>query len=173
MFCLLAEFATHQKLTEAAGAVRRAGYTRMDAYSPFPVEGLADDLGFTEDKVPWLTFLGGLAGAAAMVFIQWWASVVDYPIDVGGRPLASWPAFLFPAFEVGTLWAVLAAAIGMLVMNGLPAGRHPLLRFEAFHLATDDKFFLAILADDPRFDPTATRRLLDGLGPEGIWEVPP
>ncbi|MEW5729841.1 MAG: DUF3341 domain-containing protein [Pseudomonadota bacterium] len=173
MFCLLAEFATHHQLREAARAAHRDGYSRVDAYSPFPVEGLAEDLGFTEDRVPWLTFLGGVAGAAATLFIQWWANVVDYPINVGGRPLAAWPAFLFPSFEVGTLWAVLAAAIGMLVMNGLPGGGHPLLRFEAFHLATDDKFFLAILADDPRFDEAATRRFLEDLGAEGIWEVPP
>lgn len=173
MFCLLAEFATASQLKSATRETVRAGYTRVDAYSPFPIPGLAEELGFTEDRIPWLTVFGGLAGAGVMLFVQWWTSAVDYPINIGGRPLASWPAFLYPTFEVGTLWAVLAAAVGMLLMNGLPGRGHPLLRFEAFHLATDDKFFLAVLADDPRFDPEVTRRFLRGLEPEEIWEVPP
>lgn len=173
LFCLLAEFDSARTLKAAARRTRAAGYTRADAYAPFPIPGLAEELGFNEDRLPWITVLGGAAGAGSMLLMQWLTNVVSYPLNVGGRPLAAWPAFLFPAFEVATLWAVLAAALGMLLMNGLPRRHHPLLRFDAFHLASDDKFFLAISAEDPRFDRRDTRRFLDSLHPERVWEVPP
>lgn len=171
-YCLLAEFDTPDGLMAAVAGIRAAGYRRIDAYSPFPIPGLAEALGFDEDRLPWLTVAGGLAGAGSMLLVQYSTNVIDYPINIGGRELAAWPSFVFPAFEVGTLWAVLAAAIGMLLMNRLPGHDHPLIRFDEFHLATDDRFFLAVLSEDSRFDLTLTRHDLDSLAPERVWEVP-
>lgn len=171
-YCLLAEFDTPDGLMAAVREMRRAGYCAIDAYTPFPIPDLAEALGFDEDRLPWLTMGGGLAGAGLMLAIQYLTNVVDYPINVGGRELAAWPSFIFPAFEFGTLGAVLAAAMGMLLMNRLPRKNHPLIEFDEFHLATDNRFFLAVRTEDARFDLTRTRDELEALAPEHVWEVP-
>lgn len=170
---LLACFRDEDALVAAARRARDAGYRRLDGHSPFPIAGLAEALGFRENLVPWLAAGGFAAGAGLALFIQWWTSVVDYPINVGGRPLAAWTAFAFPAFEIACLTGVVVAALGMLLLNGLPNRRHPSLSVEAFRRVSQDRFFLSVAAGDPRFDPVATRRFLLGLGAEEVIEVPP
>ncbi|MGV3652866.1 MAG: DUF3341 domain-containing protein [Noviherbaspirillum sp.] len=169
---LLAEFATADALVAAARHARRAGFRQAEAYAPSAVDGLAEALGFSHNRVPLMTLIGGIIGGAGTYFLQWYAAVIDYPINVGGRPLHSWPSFLPPAFEITILGAAFAAAIGMLVANGLPRLHHPLFDVPEFDLATRNRFFLFLPAADPAFDAEGGRRLLDGLHPLMVREVP-
>ncbi len=143
----------------------------MDAYSPFPIEGLAEALGFRRTRIPLVVFLGGLVGCLGGFFLQYWVSAVDYPLNVGGRPLFSWPAFIPVTFELTILVAAFAAVLGMLGLNGLPMPYHPLFHVERFALASRDRFFLCIEADDPRFDRGETWKFLESLTPHGVFEV--
>jgi hypothetical protein len=170
-FGLLAEFHDANALVEAAARVREAGYRRIDAYTPFPVEGLAELLGFHERKLPLLVLFGGLAGCAAGYGLQYWVSVIAYPLNVGGRPLHSWPAFIPVTFEMTILAAAFTAVLGMLALNGLPMPYHPVFNVPRFALASRDRFFLLIEATDPRFHPEETRRFLKGLGPREVSDV--
>jgi hypothetical protein len=172
VYGLVAEFDDPAALLRAAEAERQAGYRRADAYSPFPVEGLAEALGFRRTGIPRLVFLGGLAGCVGGFAMQYYAAVISYPINVGGRPLNSWPAFLPVTFELTILVAALVAVLGMLALNGLPMPYHPLFHVPRFALATRDRFFLCIEAADPKFDPEGTRRFLEGLSPREVSEVP-
>jgi hypothetical protein len=172
IYGLLAEFDNPTDLLRAAEAARRAGYRKMDAYSPFPVEGLAEALGFHRTGLPMVIFLGGLAGCVGGFFMQYYASVIGYPLNVGGRPLNSWPAFLPVTFELTVLIAALAAVLGLLALNGLPMPYHPLFNVPRFALASRDRFFLCIEARDSRFDRTATRQFLSDLHPREVSEVP-
>jgi len=173
LYGLLAEFDAPEDLVAAAERAYADGYRRLDAYSPFPVHGLAEAIGFHTNRVPLLVLIGGLVGAGAGFFSQYWAAVIDYPINVGGRPLNSWPSFIPITFEVTILLAALAAVLGMLALNGLPQPYHPVFNAPRFALATRDRFFLCIEAIDPRFDPEATRKFLEGLGAKEVTDVEP
>jgi hypothetical protein len=170
---VLAEFLTPQELLEATRRARLEGYRRMDAYTPYPVEGLPAELGLPRTRISLVVLIGGLVGAAGGYFMQYWAAAVDYPLNVGGKPLNSWPAFVPITFEMMVLVAALSAILGMFFLNGLPHPYHPLFNVARFDRATQDRFFLCIEATDPRFDPLATRQFLESLHPHGdVVEVP-
>jgi len=172
LYGLMAELATPDALLAAAIAARDKGYRRVEAYSPFPVEGLADAIGFARNRVPLLVLLGGMAGAAAGYFLQWYSAVVAYPINSGGRPLHSWPAFIPVTFELAMLGAALAAVLGMLILNGLPRLIHPVFNAPDFDLASRNRFFLCLRTDDDSFDLPGARRFLKDLRPVRVIEVP-
>jgi hypothetical protein len=169
---LLAEFDSAAHLVAAARRVRDEGYCKTDAYSPFPVEGLDEALGVRPTRLPWLVFLGGLIGCVGGYFMLWYSSVIDYPLNVGGRPFHSWPAFIPITFELTILTAALFAVLAVLGLNGLPMPYHPLFNVPRFALASRDRFFLCIEAADPRFDLVETRRFLEALGRHAVSEVP-
>ena len=173
LYGLLAEFETPEALVAAARSAREAGYKKMDAYSPFPIEEVSEVLHFHERKLPILVFAGGLVGCAIGFGIQYYAAVVSYPVNVGGRPLNSWPAFVPVAFEVTILIAALCAVFGMILMNGLPMPYHPLFNSPRFSLASSHGFFLCIEAADPNFDRERTASFLQTLNPKGVSEVEP
>jgi hypothetical protein len=168
---LMAEFASADALLAAARRVRAAGYRQVEAYSPFPVDGLAEELGYPRTPVPFWTFLGALAGGAGGYFMQWYAAVIDYPIDIGGRPLHSWPMFVPLTFELAVLGGAFAAVISFLAASGLPKLRHPLFGSADFELATRNRFFLCLRSDDPAFEPGRSRALLQELRPLACVEV--
>lgn len=168
---LMAEFLRPDDLLRAAARAREEGYRRLDAYSPMPVHGLAEALGIRGTRLPYLVLAGGLAGAAGGYAFQVWANAVDYPLDVGGRPLHSWPSFMIVAFELAILGAALTAVLGMFALNGLPRPHHPVFNVAAFRRASRDRFFLAVEARDPAFDPGRTRAFLESLSPLAVHEV--
>jgi hypothetical protein len=172
IYGLMAEFPDPARLLAAARDAYAAGYRRMDAFSPLPIEGLADAIGFHRTRLPLIVLLGGLAGAVGGFLMQYWIAAIDYPVDVGGRPYNSWPAFIPVTFELAILAAACAALIAMLGLNGLPMPYHPVFNVPTFALATRDRFFLCIEARDPLFDADATRRFLDRLAPAAVSEVP-
>jgi hypothetical protein len=172
MYGLLAEFKTTERLVEAATCVRREGYRHVEAYTPFAVEGLANALGAGPGRVAAVTFVGGAVGAAGGYLLQWYAAVLSYPVNIGGRPVHSWPAFVPLTFELTVLVAGLSAAlIGVIAFNGLPRLTHPLFNEPAFSRATRDAFFLCIEASDPLFRFGATSELLTSLGASAVFEV--
>jgi hypothetical protein len=172
IYGLLAEFPSAESLCAAARHVRARGYTRVEAYAPFAIEGLDEIVGARTGWIAPITLLGGLLGGAGTYFLQWYAAVVDYPLNIGGRPLHSWPAFIPATFEITILGAALAAVVAMLVANGLPRLHHPLFEVEEFELASRNRFFLCLPAHDPVFAPGPARRLLQGLQPLLLREVP-
>ena len=172
VYGLLAEFDNPTDLVMAARRAHDEGYRKMDGYSPFPVEGLAEAMGFERDRMPLVVLIGGLLVCAGGYLMQWWMSAVSYPINSGGKPYNSWPAFLVVTFEVTILCAALSALFGMLGLNGLPMPYHPLFHAPRFAFATRDRFFLCIEAADPRFDLATTRRFLEGMGGHEVSEVP-
>lgn len=172
LYGLLAEFATAEQLLDAAVCARaQARDALLEAYSPFPIEGLADALGARADRVPLFMLLGALAGGVGTYGLEWYSAVFDYPLNVGGRPLASWPAFLPPAIEMTLLGAALAGVIAMLLSNGLPRLSHPLFAVPAFERASADRFFLVVLRRGGAFDVDAARSLLQSLAPLAVREV--
>ena len=168
---LMAEFDTPTALVAAANAARAEGYTRMDAYSPIPIEELHHAIGFHHTKLPLIVLLGGLAGGLAGYGLQYWSSVIEYPLNIGGRPFHSWPSFIPVTFELTILGAALAAVFGMLALNGLPMPYHPVFNAPRFALASRNRFFLCIETRDPKFDRDGTHRFLEGLDPRGVSEV--
>jgi len=172
LYGVLAEFDSEAALVAAARHARAHGYTQAEAFAPFPVEGLPDVLGMPPDWTALATLAGGIFGGAAGYFLQWYSAVVDYPINVGGRPLHSWPTFIPIAFEMVVLGAALAAFIAMLVQNGLPRLYHPLFEVDEFESATRNRFFLCLPARDPVFAPGPASALLGELGPLLLREVP-
>lgn len=173
IYGLMAEYTTPEDLVEAARRAYAEGYRKMDAYSPMPVDGLAEALGFTRNRLPLIVLIGGLAGAATAVGMMYYSAVINYPLNVGGRPLASWPAFVPITFELTILFASFAAVLGMLGLNGLPMPYHPVFNAPGFAMASRNRFFLCIEARDPKFDPGATRVFLEGLAPKSVVEVQP
>ena len=172
IYGLLAEFDDRDRLLEAARATGAAGYRAVDAYTPLPVEGLADAIGFHHTRLPWVVFAGGALGALGGFGMQLYASAVHYPLNIGGRPLNSWPAFIPITFELTVLGASLFAVFGLLALNGLPTPYHPLFNVDRFELASREALFLCVKSKDPNFDRGETRAFLEALGPSGVWEVP-
>jgi hypothetical protein len=172
LYGLLAEFRDEDALREAARAARAHGYTRLEAYSPFPLEGMDEIIPVERNWVAPSALLGGLLGAAGTYFLQYYPAVIDYPVNYGGRPLHSWPAFIPATFEVTILGAAVFALVAMLVQNGLPRLHHPLFEVEEFESASRNRFFLCLPARDPVFAPGPARALLHGLQPLLVREVP-
>lgn len=169
---LLAEFSDPDQLRGAALRARHhAHYCAIEAYSPCPVDDLAEALDPRPGRIPMWTLLGGVLGGAATFALQWYSAVIDYPINVGGRTLFSWPAFVPAALEMTILWAALFAVGAMLIGSGLPRFHHPLFGVPAFDRASNDRFYLLLRADDPMFDVEHTHAFLQSLAPLSISEV--
>ncbi len=168
---LVAEFETPEELIEAARSVRAAGYRQIDAYTPFPVEGLSEALGQRRSPLPLIVLIGGLSGAFGGFALQTVGMVYDYPWIIAGRPYFSWPAFIPITFETGILLAALSAVIGMLVLNRLPRPYHPVFSTPGFRRASIDRFFLCIEASDPLYDINETQQFLAAFRPRRVTEV--
>jgi Protein of unknown function (DUF3341) len=171
VYGLMAEFDSPEDLLEAAHRAHAEGYQRMDAYTPFPVAGLAEAIGFHRTRLPFVVLLGGIAGGLGGYLLQYYTAVIEYPLNVGGRPLHSWPAFIPVTFEMTVLIAALAAVLGMLALNGLPMPYHPVFNVPRFEMASRNLFFLCIEATDPQFNAERTRRFLESLKPRQVHEV--
>ena len=172
LYGVMAEFDSTTDLVAAANRTREAGYKRIDAYSPFPVEGLAEAIGFHHDEVPLVVLIGALIGGLSGYLMQYWISAVSYPINVGGKPYHSWPAFIVVTFEMTILFGGIFAVLGMLALNGLSMPYHPVFNVPRFAFATKDRFFLIVFSSDPKFNLLETRRFLESLRPKSISEVP-
>ena len=168
---LLAEFASADALVAAARRAHEAGYRHVEAFSHYPLPEAAEALGYRRSGVAPLVFVGGLVGGLAAFFMQYWIAVWGYPINVGGRPLDSWPQFIPVTFELTVLIASFAGFLGVLILCGLPRYHHPLFAAERFARSTTDRFYLCVESTDPMFDPAETRTFLTGLEPVGIEEV--
>jgi hypothetical protein len=171
LYGLMAEFDTPDALLQAARRAFEQGYRRMDAYTPFPVEGMAEAIGFSSSRVALVVLIGGIVGCLGGFYLQYWVHVIDYPLIIGGRPLNSWPAFVPVTFELTILVAALAAFFGVLALNGLPMPYHPVFNVEQFELASRNRFFLCIEAADPKFDLENTRSFLEELSSRGVYDV--
>jgi hypothetical protein len=173
IYGLMAEFDTPTALVAAARHAHAAGYRRMDAYTPFPIEELSEALGQPRSRLPLVVLAGGILGCIGGFGLQYWASVIAYPVNVGGRPLNSWPSFVPVTFETTILAAALVAVLGMLAMNGLPMPYHPVFNVPRFALASRNRFFLCIESRDPLFDAMDTRRFLEELDAREVSLVEP
>jgi len=172
LYGLLAEFDSSTDLVWAAKAAYSAGYRKMDAYSPFPIEEASEAIGFHKSRVPLVVLLGGVLGGLSGFGLQYWINVISYPLNIGGKPYNSWPAFIVPTFEMTILFAGLSGVIGMFALNGLPMPYHPLFNVDRFAAVTRDKFFLCVEAVDPKFDVVETYKFMQSLQPLSISEVP-
>lgn len=170
-FALMAEFHSSEQLIEAIERSREDGYTQLEAYTPYPIEEVWEALGHFKSKLPFLVLIGGIVGALGGFFLQYWASVIAYPLNIGGRPLNSWIAFIPVTFETTVLLAAGTAVLGMFALNGLPMPYHPVFNVKRFALASRDRYFLAIASWDPKFDRQATEDFLHGLNPFEVSEV--
>jgi hypothetical protein len=168
---LMAEFDDPTSLVEATERAHREGYRCMDAYSPFPIEELHDALGGQPTRLPLIVLVGGLCGFLGGYGLQYWSSVMAYPLNIGGKPLHSWPAFIPVTFECTILVAALSAVLGMLALNGLPQPYHPVFNVPRFALASRNRFFLCIEASDSKFDLERTREFLASLNPREVSTV--
>lgn len=169
---LMAEFTTAQQLYDALVRTKEEGYRALDAFSPFPVEEIAHEVAdHKKSLVSPIVLVMGLTGAATGFGLQVFASAIDYPINIGGRPTVSWPAFIPITFEMTVLFAAFSAVIGMLLLNGLPRPYHPVFNVPAFERASQDRFFLLIESEDPKFDAEITRGFLEGLGSNEVSDV--
>lgn len=168
---VMAEFETADEFVAALRKVRAAGYTKFDGYSPMPVHESFEAMGLEPNPVSLMVLIGGLLGLAGGAALASWVSVVAYPVNIGGRPLLSWPAFIPPVFETTILLAALTAVFGMIAINGLPMHYHPVWNVPAFARASSDRFFVCIESTDPKFDLGTVKSFLAGLGSHGVSEV--
>jgi hypothetical protein len=168
----MAEFDTPGDLVAAAQHTYEAGYRKIDAYTPFPIEELAEAIGFHRNGVPLVVLIGGILGGLSGYLMQYWIATTSYPVNVGGRPYHSWPSFIIVTFEMTILFAGIAAVFGMLALNGLPMPYHPVFNVPRFAFASKDRFFLIIFSTDQKYDAVATRGFLQSLDPRSISEVP-
>jgi hypothetical protein len=171
LYGILAEFDTPTEMVDAARAIRDAGYTKTDAFSPFPLHEIDEALGIKRSILPYIVFGGGLMGLLTGLGLQIFVHAIDYPLNVGGRPYISLPSFVPPMYELTILFAGFAAVFGMLFLNGLPQPYHPLFNVPRFALATREKFFLVIEARDPKFDYEETRTFMQSLNPQEVFDV--
>ena len=170
-FGLVAEFGTPEEILNAAEQAKFAGYKKMDAYTPFPVHGLSDAIGFRENIMPYMIFFAGLFGVACGFTLLWYTATVDYPLNVGGKPFNSLPSFMPISFEQIVFWSAFTATFGMLAMNKLPQPYHSIFNTPGFERASQDRFFLGIEFEDPLYDSDKTRKFLETLNPIAINEV--
>ncbi len=171
LYGLMAEFETPQELVEAARQAREEGFTRLDAYSPYPIEALTEALDIHDHKLAAVVLGGGILGALSGFGLCYWCSVINFPLNVGGKPYNSIPAFIVPTFETTILFAAFAAVLGMLGLNGLPMPYHPVFNTPRFALASRDRFFLCIETRDPKFHHDETWAFLTKLGPRVVMDV--
>ena len=172
IYGMMAEFDTPVALVEAAKRTYQAGYKKIDTYTPFPVEGLAEEIGFHRNGVPLVVLIGGIVGGLTGYLMQYWMSAVAYPLNIGGKPYHSWPAFIVITFEMTILFAGISAVFGMLALNGLPMPYHPVFNVPRFTRASRDRFFLVVFSSDVKYDPAGTRQFLESLDPRSVSEVP-
>ena len=172
IYGLMAEFETPTELVNACKAAYAEGYREMDAYSPFPIEEASEAIGFHKSAVPLVVLTGGILGGLSGFLLQYWINVIAYPLNIGGKPLNSWPAFIVPTFEMTILFAGLSGMFGMFALNGLPRPYHPLFHVDQFSKVTRNRFFLCVEATDPKFDLTGTQQFMERLKPLSISEVP-
>jgi hypothetical protein len=168
---VVAEFTTPDGLVSACKKAHAAGYRRMDAYTPFPLEEAAEAIGFEKTQVPLVTLIGGILGGLSGYLLQYWVHVLAYPLNVGGRPEHSWPSFIIITFEMTILFAGISAVVGMLTLNGLPQPYHPIFNHPRFSAASRDRFFLCIEAVDPQFDLVRTTEFLQATDAVDVAEV--
>jgi hypothetical protein len=171
LYGVMAEFDRPADLIAAARRTYAAGYRRINGYSPYPMEELAEAIGFTHTALPLIVLIGGILGGVSGFFMQYWMEVISYPINVGGKPYNSWPAFIPITFECTVLVAAFAAVLGMLALNKLPQPYHPVFNAPNFALATRDRFFLVIEASDRKFDHDEVRRFMQALEPKDLIDV--
>jgi hypothetical protein len=171
LYGVMAEFNSPTELVAAAHRTYEAGYRRINGYSPYPIEELSDAIGFTRTSLPLIVLIGGILGGLGGFFMQYWMEVVDYPLNVGGKPYNSWPAFIPITFECTVLVAAFAAVLGMLALNKLPQPYHPVFNAPNFALATRDRFFLVIEASDLRFKHDEVVRFMKGLDARDVNDV--
>ena len=171
IYGIMAEFDTPTQLVDAARKVRDAGYKKTDAFSPFPLHEIDEALGIKRSILPFMVFGGGIAGLIAGLGLEYWTSVIEYPIMVGGRPAFSLPSFIPPAYELTILFAAFTAVFGMIFLNGLPQPYHPVFNVPRFALATREKFFLLIEASDPNYDYEKTKSFMNELDPQEVFDV--
>jgi Protein of unknown function (DUF3341) len=171
VYGVMAEFDTPTDLVRAAEAASEAGYRKMDAYTPFPIEDLHHALHLPKSKMSLIVLLGGICGGLTGFILQWYITVYNFPTNIGGRPLFSWPSYIVITFELTILFAAFAATFGLLALCGFPMPYHPTFNVPGFERATRDGFFLCIEAHDPLFDVEGTKSFLKGLDPKGVSEV--
>ncbi len=171
LYGLVAEFESVEELEHAAEKAKSAGYEAMDAYTPYPVEGLDEKLGMKPTRLGWIVLLAGITGAILGFGMQWYSNVVFYPLNIGGKPLNSWPMFIVITFEMTVLLSAFTAGLFMLGRNGLPRPYHSIFNTPDFDRATRDRFFLCIETRDERFDRDGTRRFLEDQSPVKVSEV--
>jgi hypothetical protein len=173
LYGVMAEFENPDDVVEAARRAHAEGYRKMDAYSPFPIEELTEAVGVPHTRLPWIVLGGGIVGALTGFLLQYYIAAIDYPLNIGGRPLNSWPYFIPVTFELTILFSAISAVVGMIVLNGLPKPYHPVFNVPGFSRASRNRFFLCIEAEDPRFEREKTREFLRNLKAVEVSDVEP